>query len=159
MSYLQNKNAKLEKASSIKKAYGLLDDLLKECKTPDDIVGQNGLLKELSKALIERAMQQELTQHLGYERHARSEAQEKSTNSRNGFSQKNVRSSQGELILEVPRDRESSFEPQIIPKNQRYFKGAVLMKRSYQCMLAGCLLVIYESIFLKRFTVYISAQI
>ena len=123
MSTIKNKNLKLAQASSIKKVYGLLDDLLKKCKTPDDIVGQNGLLKELSKALIERAMQQELTHHLGYERHERSEAQEKSTNSRNGFSQKNIRSSHGELELEVPRDRESSFEPQIIPKNQRYFKG------------------------------------
>ena len=51
MTKSQSKNLKLEKAPSIKKAYGLLDDLLKECKTPDDIVGQNGLLKELSKAL------------------------------------------------------------------------------------------------------------
>ena len=56
MSRLQNNNSKLEKAASIKKAYDVLDELLKECKTPDEIVGQNGLLKELSKALIERAM-------------------------------------------------------------------------------------------------------
>ena len=64
----------------------LLDELLKDCKTPDDLMGQKGILKQLSKALIERSLSAELTHHLGYEKHAL--AGKKSGNSRNGKSSK-----------------------------------------------------------------------
>ena len=99
----------------------VLDELLKEYKGPEDIIGPEGLLKQLTKALIERAMDAEITTHLGYEKHDQSEKQ--TTNRRNGRSRKTLRSDQGKLEIEVPRDREGTFEPAIVPKHQREFKG------------------------------------
>jgi transposase-like protein len=99
----------------------VLDELLKEYKGPEDIIGPEGLLKQLTKALIERAMDAEITTHLGYEKHDQSE--KSTTNRRNGRSRKTLRSDQGKLEIEVPRDREGTFEPAIVPKHQREFKG------------------------------------
>jgi putative transposase len=99
----------------------VLDELLTDYKGPDDITGPDGLLKQLTKALVERAMQAEMTEHLGYEK---SESGPKTTdNRRNGATKKKLRSDQGPLEIDVPRDRDSQFEPAIIPKNQREFKG------------------------------------
>jgi len=99
----------------------VLDELLKDYKGPDDITGPNGLLKQLSKAVIERAMQAEMTEQLGYEK---SDQSKKPTeNRRNGKSSKTLRSDQGPLNIEVPRDRKGVFEPEIVPKHQRDFKG------------------------------------
>lgn len=92
----------------------LIDNLLKDYKTPEEILGDNGLLKQLTKAVLERAMQAELTEHLGYEPHEA--AGDNSGNSRNGKSRKTLKGEFGNLPLEVPRDRNSSFEPQIVPK-------------------------------------------
>jgi putative transposase len=99
----------------------LIDELLKDYQKPEDVIGENGLLKQLTKALLERAMNAELTHHLGYEKHSRSGYN--SGNSRNGTSTKTLKGEQGEIEVEVPRDRNSSFEPQIIRKHQTRFDG------------------------------------
>lgn len=99
----------------------LIDNLLKDYKTPEEILGDNGLLKQLTKAVLERAMQAELTEHLGYEPHQA--AGDNSGNSRNGKSRKTLKGDFGKLPIEVPRDRASSFEPQIVPKGQTRFSG------------------------------------
>jgi len=99
----------------------LIDDLLKDYKTPEEILGENGLLKQLTKAVLERAMQAELTDHLGYERH--DPAGDNSGNSRNGKSKKTLKGEFGRLPIEVPRDRNSTFDPKIVPKGQTRFDG------------------------------------
>ena len=98
----------------------LLDELIKEYQNPEDLIGQNGLLKELTKGLVERAMQQELTHHLDYEKSARNGT---ASNSRNGSSKKTVISDVGKMEIKVPRDRNSEFEPKIIKKNQTRWQG------------------------------------
>jgi len=99
----------------------LIDELLKEYRKPEDIIGENGLLKQLTKALLERAMNAELTQQLGYEKHDPKGYH--SGNSRNGTSSKTLKGDFGEIEIEVPRDRNASFEPQIVPKHQTRFTG------------------------------------
>jgi len=97
----------------------LLDELLKDYKKPEDLIGENGILKELTKALIEKVLHGELTHHLGYEKHKKSDEK----NSRNGTSLKRVKNKSGEISINVPRDRESTFSPQFISKHQRRFDG------------------------------------
>src|SRR5256885_5165311 len=99
----------------------LIGNLVKDYKKPEDIVGENGLLKQLTKQLLERAMAAELTDHVGYEKH--DAAGHKSGNSRNGKSAKTLKGTFGELALEMPRDRNGTFEPQIIEKHQTRFTG------------------------------------
>ena len=99
----------------------LIDNLLKGYKKPEDIIGENGLLKQLTKAVLERAMQVEMTEHLGYEKH--DPAGSRPGNSRNGKTSKTIKGDFGRLPIEVPRDRNSSFEPQIIAKGQTRFTG------------------------------------
>src|ERR1700704_311508 len=99
----------------------LIDELLKDYKQPEDIIGENGLLKQLTKALLERAMQAEMTDHLGYEKH--STEGNNSGNSRNGISRKQLKGEFGTMPLEVPRDRNASYEPKIITKGQTRFAG------------------------------------
>jgi putative transposase len=100
---------------------GLLDQLLKDYKKPEDILGEHGLLKRFSKALLERALGAELTDHLGYEKH--DPAGYGSGNARNGTTEKTLKGKNGELTIEVPRDRNGSFEPQIVKKYQTRFDG------------------------------------
>jgi putative transposase len=100
----------------------LIDKLLAEHgHRPEDIAGENGLLKQLTKALLERAMQAELTDHLGYEKH--DPVGYKSGNSRNGKTSKKLQGDFGEIDLETPRDRAGTFEPKIVAKNQTRFTG------------------------------------
>ena len=99
----------------------LIDQLLKDYQSPEDVLGENGILKQLTKAVLERAMQAELTHHLGYEKH--SLTGNNSGNSRNGKSKKTLKGDFGNLPIEVPRDRNASFEPQIIPKGETRFAG------------------------------------
>ena len=99
----------------------LIDNLLKGYKKPEDLIGENGLLKQLTKQLLERAMAAELTEHVGYEKHEA--AGDGSGNSRNGTSAKTIRGTFGTLPIEVPRDRNGTFEPQIVSKHQRRFTG------------------------------------
>jgi putative transposase len=98
----------------------LLDDLIRG-KSPEEILGRNGVLKQLTKRLVERALETEMTEHLGYEKHAA--VGRNSGNSRNGKSRKTVTTETGELELEVPRDRNGEFEPQIVPKSRRRLEG------------------------------------
>jgi putative transposase len=99
----------------------LLDALMKDYKKPEDLIGENGLLKQLTKKLLERAMQAEMTEHLGYEKHA--PTGNNSGNSRNGRYKKNVKGDFGNLDVTVPRDRNSTFEPIILPKGETRFTG------------------------------------
>lgn len=100
----------------------ILDELMRDCKNPEDLIGDQGLLKQLTKALLERAMESELTHELGYEKNDKSSLKE-SSNRRNGTSSKTVRSKHGEIELDIPRDRDSEFEPVLIGKHQRRFDG------------------------------------
>jgi putative transposase len=99
----------------------ILKELLKGYEKPEDLLGKDGILKQLSKALVESAMGAELTNHLGYEKGDRSGKQV--SNHRNGSSKKTLIGEEGPVEIEVPRDREGTFEPQIIPKRQRHFDG------------------------------------
>jgi putative transposase len=99
----------------------LLDDLLKECASPEDILGEHGLLHALTKRLVERALQVELTNHLGYDPHA--PEGRGSGNSRNGTTGKTVQTDQGNLPLDIPRDRNGSFAPTLVKKRQRRLEG------------------------------------
>lgn len=99
----------------------LLDELIKDYKKPEDLIGETGLLKQLTKALVERALAAELTNHLGYEKY--DPAGYNSGNSRNGATPKTVKGDFGEIVVETPRDRNGSFEPQLIQKHQTHFDG------------------------------------
>ena len=99
----------------------LIDELLSGYQKPEEIIGENGLLKQLTKALLERAMSAEMTYHLGYEKHDR--AGDNSGNSRNGATAKKVKGEFGEMVVQTPRDRNATFEPQILKKHQTRFDG------------------------------------
>jgi putative transposase len=99
----------------------LLDQLIKDYKKPEDLIGENGLLKQLTKRLLERAMQAEMTDHLGYEKHAPNG--KNSGNSRNGGYKKTITGDFGKLEITTPRDRNSTFEPVILPKGETRFSG------------------------------------
>ncbi len=97
----------------------LLEELLKDYKSPEDLLGQGGLLKELTKALVEKALDGELTHHLGYPKHSSS----KSDNARNGKSKKGLLTDHGRMEIVSPRDRNGSFEPELVKKRQTRFDG------------------------------------
>src|SRR6266705_2530275 len=99
----------------------LIDQLLADYKKPEDIIGENGLLKQITQAIMERALQAELTDHLGFEKH--DPAGHHSGNTRNGTGRKALKGDFGELELETPRDRQASFEPKIVAKGQTRFTG------------------------------------
>ena len=99
----------------------VLDGLLEGVETPEDLLGQEGLLVELKKALMERALGAELTDHVGYEK---GDPRGRGTdNSRNGFSSKRVITDTGQVELCVPRDRTGSFEPKLVAKGQTRLPG------------------------------------
>ncbi len=97
----------------------LLEQTLKGGRVDQNTV--TGLAKQMTKRLLERALQGELTHHLGYDKHAA--AGRGSGNSRNGTSQKTLKGEAGEVTIEVPRDRKGDFEPQLISKHQTRFEG------------------------------------
>ena len=99
----------------------VIDKLLEGYEKPEDILGKDGLLAALQKAVVERALQAEMTHHLGYGPHEA--AGRGSGNSRNGVGGKTVLTDSGEFRVEVPRDREGSFQPQLLPKRQRRLEG------------------------------------
>ena len=99
----------------------ILDELLRGCERPEDLLGDGGLMKDLKKALMQRMLGAELTEHLGYE-HGEA-APLVQANRRNGVSRKTLRSEDGLLEIEVPRDREGSFEPRLIAKGQTRIDG------------------------------------
>jgi putative transposase len=97
----------------------LLDELLKDYKNPEDLLAEGGILKELTKALIERCLNAEIEHHMS-ESKANPESQK---NRRNGYTTKTVKSTFGESEIATPRDRNGEFEPILIPKGQTRFNG------------------------------------
>ena len=103
-----------------KKVDELLAELLKD-KKPEEILGKGGVVKKLTKRLVEKALEGEMTAHLGYDKHA---PEGRNTgNSRNGLSSKTIVTDTGELEIDVPRDRNASFEPELVPKRRRRLPG------------------------------------
>ena len=99
----------------------LVAQLLGNYQKPEDLIGENGLLKQLTKLLVEKALEAEMAQHLGHDKHE--SVINPAGNTRNGKSRKTLKGDFGELPIEVPRDRLSTFEPQIIPKHQSRWTG------------------------------------
>jgi transposase-like protein len=99
----------------------IVDQLLANYRSPEDLTGPDGIFLQLKKALIERAMDAELEHHLGYRQGDEPPADQ--ANRRNGHSHKTVRTDDGPVDVKVARDRDGSFEPQLIPKHQRHFNG------------------------------------
>ena len=99
----------------------LIDSLLAGYKKPEDLIGENGLLKQLTKLLVEKALDAEMTEHLGHDKNH--PIQNSLGNARNGKSKKTLKGDFGELPIDVPRDRQGSFEPQLIPKHQTRWTG------------------------------------
>ena len=86
----------------------LVDELLKECDNPEDILGKDGLLKQLTKIIVERALEGELTDHLGYPPH--SQTGNNTGNSRNGKGRKVLKGDLGEIPVDIPRDRNGTYD-------------------------------------------------
>src|SRR5947209_6828210 len=99
----------------------VVDELLAGANTEEEIVGPGGLLSRLTKRLVERALEVELTDHLGYERHQ--EPPGGAGNTRNGSTAKTLVSEHGPVEVRTPRDRDGSFEPKLVRKRQRRFEG------------------------------------
>jgi putative transposase len=99
----------------------VIDELLAGASSEEEIAGPGGLLAQLTKRLVERAMEVELTDHLGYEPHA--EPPGGVGNTRNGGTPKTLITEQGPVRIETPRDRDGSFQPKIVRKRQRRFVG------------------------------------
>jgi len=97
----------------------VIEYLLKKTKTPQDIFGDDGILKQLKKVLTERVLEGELTTELGYKKHDTDG--NNSGNSRNGYTKKTLKTKDGDLEIQVPRDRNNAFTPQLIPKHQTRF--------------------------------------
>lgn len=99
----------------------LIDLLLADYKKPEDLIGENGILKQLTKAIVERALQAELAAHLGHDKHEA--VSNERGNTRNGSSSKTLKGDFGALPIAIPRDRDGSFEPQLIAKHQTRWTG------------------------------------
>jgi putative transposase len=99
----------------------IIDELLKSVTKPDDLLGTDGLLKQLTARLVERVLQAEMTQHLGFE--ANETRPSGASNGRNGYSSKTLLTDHGEVTVDVPRDRQGSFEPQLVRKRERRVAG------------------------------------
>ncbi len=97
----------------------LIDQLLETMDSPSDLTGQNGLMRQLMGRLVERAVAAELTEHLGYEPHEARPCD----NARNGTTPKTLRTEAGDIDVNLPRDREGTFEPQLVKKHQRRLEG------------------------------------
>src|SRR5664279_3680334 len=110
---------KMTEAQAVQK--DLIDSLLSGYQKPEDLIGEHGLLKQLTKILVERALEAALSLHL---RHAKHElVTNAARNNRNGDSSKTLKVDFGEMLLEIPRDRHGSFEPQLVQKHQTRWAG------------------------------------
>jgi putative transposase len=98
----------------------LLDEVLSQGKSAEDLLGQNGLLKQMTGRLLVRMLAGELTDHLGYEKH--DVTGHHSGNSRNGTNSKTIKTDTGEVTIDVPRDRNGEFEPVVVGKRQTHLK-------------------------------------
>ena len=99
----------------------LIDHVIAGYQKPADLIGENGLLKQITKSIFEAALKAEMAEHLGHDKHA--PVGNDAGNVRNGQSSKTVTGDFGEVQIAVPRDRAGSFAPQLIPKHQRRFPG------------------------------------
>src|SRR3954468_24491983 len=99
----------------------VIDELLAGASSEEEIAGPGGLLAQLTRRLVERAMEVELTDHLGYEAHC--EPPGGTGNQRNGTTSKTVITEHGKVAIDAPRDRDGSFAPRIVRKRQRRFVG------------------------------------
>ncbi|MEY8768777.1 IS256 family transposase [Francisella philomiragia] len=109
-----SKNRKSEDIYSM-----LADQIIDSGVDVNQMFDKDGLLKQLTKRLLEKALDTEMNSHLGYSKHQRSNA----SNSRNGYSNKSLSTDTGNIEISVPRDRESDFEPQIVPKRVTKING------------------------------------
>ena len=100
----------------------MLDELLGNAKTQDDLFGQDGIMKQISKRFMERLLEMEMTNHLGYEKYT--PQGQNSGNSRNGKTKKTVKTGNGDIEIQVPRDRASEFQPVLVEKRQSHLKGS-----------------------------------
>jgi putative transposase len=104
-----------------KRKHELIDELLKDYDGPDSFWGESGLFADLKKRIVERSLDAEMNEHLGYSKH---DPKGKNTgNSRNGRDSKKVIIDSDEITLTPPRDRNSTFKPTLIPKGEKYFEG------------------------------------
>ena len=94
--------------------FSIPDDALKKIKTQSEL---DDFFQKLYKQAIENMLKAEMEDHLGYKKHEKAEKESK--NSRNGYSNKTLKTNIGNIPLDMPRDRDSSFEPKVIPKHQR----------------------------------------
>ena len=99
----------------------LLDELLSGVERPEDLLGDKGRMKELKVRLMERMLGAELTEHLGYEPHGEPASQQ--SNRRNGAARKVLKGNDGAVPIDIPRDRDGSFEPELIQKGQTRIDG------------------------------------
>ena len=99
----------------------IIDQLIGNIKTEEDLFGSEGLLKQLSKQLLERILESELTHTLGRDKSVKAKSEDK--NYRNGTTSKNIKTANGELTIDIPRDRNGEHEPSIIKKHQRRLDG------------------------------------
>ena len=95
-----------------------VQEKLKNVKTLADLTGPGGAMQELMKQAVERILKAEQEEHLGYEPYQKPDKSQK--NSRNGYSKKTVKTSSGPMELNIPRDREGTFEPKLIEKYQKF---------------------------------------
>ena len=100
----------------------LLDELIGEAKSQEDVFGKDGLIKTLSKRLVERMLESEMEHQLGYSKH--SKEGNNTGNSRNGKTRKKIVLDNGEIDVDVPRDRTGEFTPQLIEKRKSRLSGA-----------------------------------
>lgn len=96
-----------------------LDELVAGCRTESDLFGPDGVFTRLKGAVMERLLEAEMSHHLGHERNQPRQA----SNVRNGHSKKTVHTESGSVPIHVPRDREGTFEPQLVGKHQRRMEG------------------------------------
>ncbi len=99
----------------------IIDELLTGYESPEEFWGETGLFSQLKKKLVERALEAEMDDHLGYSKH--NPKGNNSGNSRNGRGKKTVVLGDDQVELSPPRDRNGTFEPQMIPKGKKYFQG------------------------------------
>lgn len=95
-----------------------VEERFKNIKTLSDLTGKDGIIQEMIKQTVERILKAEQEAHLGYEPYQKNG--KSADNSRNGYSQKSLKTASGEVEIEVPRDRKGTFDPQFVAKHQSF---------------------------------------
>lgn len=114
-----NESKKLSNAGKAELRQEWVDELVTGCRTEADLFGPDGVFTKLKGAVMSRLLEAEMTHHLGHER----QEPRRGTNARNGHSRKTVHTETGSVVVNIPRDREGTFEPQLIGKHQRRLEG------------------------------------